>query len=172
MIPTITFMKQSFRRFNQEYFQGSLPTPGFKISRSAKSLGYFRWIGNTLSDGTIEYTYFIACSKYYDRPVEEVENTMLHEMCHLWVFINYPNTTDPPHGPIWRSIANRITKASNNKYIITVLTFPGYNINPQMLRSSKKASRPPRKRRTTYQPSFRRTLLRTLFLLMLLVLFL
>ena len=165
-------MKQSFRRFNQEYFHGSLPTPGFKISRSSKNLGYFRWIGNTLADGTIEYTYFIACSKYYDRPMKDLENTMLHEMCHLWVFINYPNTTEPTHGPIWQSIAKRITKASNNKYIITVRAFPGYCINPQMLRSSKKATRPPRKRRTTYQPSFRRTLLRTLFLLMLLVLFL
>ena len=173
MLPTIRLMKQSFHRFNQEYFQGSLPTPEFKISKSSKLYGYCRRVCITQADGTIEYRYTIACTKYYYFPTREIENIMLHEMCHLWVFINYPDTTEPPHGPIWQSIADRITTASNNKYIITPSSVSCWIfINPKMLRIPKKSTRPPRKPRTTYQPSFTHTLLRTLFLLLLLVLFL
>lgn len=173
MLPTISFMRQSFHRFNQEYFQGSLPTPEFKISKSSKLYGYCNRLWFKHADGTIEYRYIIACSKYYDYPLEEIENTMLHEMCHLWVFIYYPDTTEPSHGPIWQSIANRITIATNNKYVITpASTSRWIFINPKMLRNPKKSSRPPRTRHSTYKPSFRHTLLRTLFLLMLLVLFL
>ena len=173
MLPTIRLMKQSFHRFNQQYFQGYLPTPEFKISKSSKLLGYCRRLCFTQADGTIGNRYIIACSKYFDCPLEDIENTMLHEMCHLWVFIYYPDTTEPSHGPIWQSIANRITVASNNKYIITpVSTCPVVFINPKMRRPPKKSSRPSRTPHTTYKPSFRHTLLRTLFLLMLLVLFL
>ena len=173
MLPTIRLMKQLFHRFNQQYFQGCLPTPEFKISKSSKLYGYCNRLWFKQADGTIEYRYIIACSKYYDYPLEEIENTMLHEMCHLWVFIYYPNTTEPSHGPIWQSIANRITVASNNKYIITPgSTCPVVFINPKLRRPPKKSSRPFCTPHTSYQPSFRHTLLRTLFLLMLLVLFL
>lgn len=173
MLPTIRLMRQSFHRFNQQYFQGCLPTPEFKISKSSKLLGYCRSSWYTLDDGTIEYRYIIACSKYFDCPLEDIENTMLHEMCHLWVFVYYPNTTEPSHGPIWQSIANRITIATNNKYIITpASTSTRIFINPKMRRPPKRSTRPSYTRRSTYQPSFRHTLLRTLFLLMILVLFL
>lgn len=173
MLPTISFMRQSFHRFNQEYFQGTLPTPEFKISKSSKLYGYCRRVCITQADGTIEYRYTIACTKYYYFPTREIENIMLHEMCHLWVFINYPDTTEPSHGPIWQSIANRITVASNNKYIITPgSTCPVVFINPKLRRPPKKSSRPSFTPHTTYKPSFRHTLLRTILLLMLLVLFL
>ena len=173
MLPTIRLMKQTFRRFNQQYFQGCLPTPEFKISKSSKLYGYCNRLWSKQADGTIVYRYVIACSKYFDYPLVEIENTMLHEMCHLWVYIYYPDTTEPSHGPIWQSIADRITAASNNKYIITPSSASCWIfINPKMLRIPKKSTRPPRKPRTTYQPSFTHTLLRTLFLLLLLVLFL
>ena len=171
MLPTIRLMKQSFHRFNQQYFQGSLPTPEFKISKSSKLYGYCRRVCITQADGTIEYRYTIACTKYYYFPTREIENIMLHEMCHLWVFINYPDTTEPSHGPIWQSIANRITVASNNKYIITPgSTCPVVFINPKLRRPPKRSTRPSFTSRSTYKPSFRHTLLRTLFLLMYLVL--
>ena len=173
MLPTIRLMKLSFHRFNQQYFQGCLPTPEFKISKSSKLYGYCRRVCITQADGTIEYRYVIASSKYFDCPLEDIENTMLHEMCHLWVFVYYPNTTEPSHGPIWQSIANRITIATNNKYIITpASTSTRIFINPKMRRPPKRSTRPSCTRRSTYKPSFRHTLLRTLFLLMLLVLFL
>ena len=54
MLPTIRLMKQSFHRFNQEYFQGSLPTPEFKISKSSKLYGYCRRVCITQADGTGE----------------------------------------------------------------------------------------------------------------------
>ena len=118
MIANIRFMKQAFQRFNHEYFQDSLPTPTFKISRSTKNMGTCARFPRVLPDGTPYYSYVISCSKYFFCALEEHENTMLHEMCHLWVFINYPNTTEPSHGPIWKSIAERVTIASNYKYVI------------------------------------------------------
>lgn len=168
MLPTLTFMKQTFRRFNYEYFHGSLPTPTFKISSSSVYMGTCaRYPSANYSN-----TYVITCSKYFDCPLEELENTMLHEMCHLWVFINHPYTTEPSHGPIWQSIANKVTMASNYKYVIAAESACFYTINPPAARPRKKSSRPSRKKRVTPKPSFRRTLLRTLFLLMILVLFL
>ena len=173
MLPTLTFMKQTFRRFNYEYFHGSLPTPTFKISSSSVYMGTCARYPSVNAYGASYNTYVITCSKYFDCPLEELENTMLHEMCHLWVFINHPYTTEPSHGPIWQSIANRVTVATNNKYIITpASTSRRIFINPKMRRPPRKSSRPPSKPRTTYKPSFRHTLLRTLFLLMILVLFL
>ena len=173
MLPTLTFMKQTFRRFNYEYFHGSLPTPTFKISSSSVYMGTCARYASVNAYGASYNTYVITCSKYFDCPLEELENTMLHEMCHLWVFINHPYTTEPSHGPIWQSIANRVTMASNYKYVIAAeSTCTVCTINPPAARARKKSTRPRRKKRVTPKPSFRRTLLRTLFLLMILVLFL
>ena len=152
MLPTIRLMKQSFHRFNQEYFQGCLPTPEFKISKSSKLYGYCNRLLSKQADGTIVYRYVIACSKYFDYPLVEIENTMLHEMCHLWVYIYYPDTTEPSHGPIWQSIADRITAASNNKYIITPSSASCWIfINPKMLRIPKKSKDPQEVHPTTPQ---------------------
>ena len=119
MIATVNFVRQTFRRFNHEYFRGALPTPAFKLIRDSNSMGFCSSKQVNHADGTSTYRYIIACSTYYDCPQEEVENTILHEMCHLWVFINYPDTNEKSHGPLWQSIAKRVTVASGNKYVIT-----------------------------------------------------
>ncbi|MBR5716704.1 MAG: SprT-like domain-containing protein [Bacteroidales bacterium] len=119
MIATINFMRQTFRRFNHEYFRGTLPTPAFQLIMDSSRLGFCssHWTNN--ADGTTTCSYIIACSTYYDCPIVEVENTILHEMCHLWVFVNYPYTKENPHGPLWQSIAKSVTVASHRKYVIT-----------------------------------------------------
>lgn len=172
MLPTLTFIQQTFHRFNQEYFQGTLPTPAFKITWTSEEMGACSRHTRIDAYGITHSRYEISCSKYFDCPLEELENTMLHEMCHLWVFINYPNTTEPSHGPIWQSIADWVTAASNHKYVIAAQTPCHYAINPPKVRTRKKSTRPRRKKHVTPKPSFARSLLRTLFLLLLLVLFL
>ena len=95
MLPTLTFIQQTFHRFNQEYFQGTLPTPAFKITWTSEEMGACTRHTRIDAYGITHSRYEISCSKYFDCPLEELENTMLHEMCHLWVFINYPTRPNP-----------------------------------------------------------------------------
>lgn len=119
MIATLSFMAEAFNRFNTEYFNNKLPIPTFELNKLSTALGQCAMMPRRRPDRTLYYKYKIMCSIYYDQPKVELENTMLHEMCHLWVFVNYPNIDEPSHGKTWQRIANSVTYASKGKYHIT-----------------------------------------------------
>lgn len=70
-----------FNKFNKEYFGERLPTPIIYINQSRKALGLCSYKLNKLN-GTVTHT--IKISNFYDRPMHDIEQTLIHEMIHLY----------------------------------------------------------------------------------------
>lgn len=75
---TISYLKEAFKKYNNEYFKDKLREPEFIISHEKNALGrccYPR-------DGK---GYRIKISDYYVRPQKDIDNTLIHEMIHLYI---------------------------------------------------------------------------------------
>jgi len=141
MIATLDFMTKAFEQFNKEFFKNILPLPTFELTKDSKCMGTCARYDRLHADGTPYYKYVICCSTYFDCPQVELENTIIHEMCHLWVFITHPKTTESSHGPIWQSIANKVTNASKYKYIISAKSLcPELATNDDVARNGYKST--------------------------------
>ena len=93
-----------FKKFNKEYWNGSLPTPAFKVSKSS-----YRVLGrHTCKTGFIKsFDHTIIIYNYYDRTEHCFQETLLHEMCHLYVAVKY---NKGGHGIEWKREAARINQ--------------------------------------------------------------
>lgn len=101
MKPTIQFIADNFKKFNEEYFDGGLITPTFELMRSKSVFGQFchNW-----------GAYKIRISTYYDREEKNILNTLIHEMIHQYIRQNNIRDTRPHHGKVFFSIADRINR--------------------------------------------------------------
>ena len=80
MVLTIKFIENSFDKYNVLYFNGLLKKPIFKITNSKRRLGS---LGTRYLPFKNEYT--LSVSKYYDRTEKQYDNTIIHEMIHLYI---------------------------------------------------------------------------------------
>ena len=104
---TIDYLENKFLFYNVKYFYGALRIPMFKIISSSNRLGYMRVERERNSDCSISKKYTIAVSKYYDRTEKEYDNTLIHEMIHL--YIDQQNIKDTSsHGRIFKQECFRI----------------------------------------------------------------
>ena len=100
MIPTISKVNEWFDEFNLKVFGGGLPKVKMTITNTRRQLGQFYW-GNGRGIG-------IKISGYYDAPVDDLRNTVLHEMCHLYCY--WKGWLHEGHGERWKKIAAYATK--------------------------------------------------------------
>lgn len=100
MIPTIKDVKTWFDEFNASVFNNELPKVKITITNTRCQLGQFYW-GNGRGIG-------IKISAYYDAPADEIRNTVLHEMCHLYCYHN--GWYREGHGLRWKQIAAYATR--------------------------------------------------------------
>lgn len=76
----------AYNHFNDQLFGGSLPNCLLTLQREKKTYGYFsakRFVnksGDTTDEIAMNPSYFAVC------PIEEIMQTIVHEMCHLWQF--------------------------------------------------------------------------------------
>ena len=118
MIPTIPWMKEKFTEYNKKYFGGRLPEPKFSVQPLADEWGNYkaqaqfnmltRKIVNVTGPGTL------CLTNSFSRKEEAVISTLLHEMCHMYVYLVmgiYPNDI---HGREFLSIANKINGQGHN----------------------------------------------------------
>lgn len=63
----------------------------------------------------------ISINVKYSRPLDDIENTLIHEMCHYWQFIvnGIWKRSDDGHGEDFIEIAEQINAKSNGKIKIT-----------------------------------------------------
>ncbi len=112
MIITLSYLRNRFCQFNDLCFGGCLPVPRLKVGNARTMLGSLRYrrerglLGRTrLVDITL------TVSAFYNLPQEEIDDTILHEMIHL--FIASQNLKDDsPHGRLFRQKMDEI----NSKY--------------------------------------------------------
>lgn len=71
-----------FEKANEKYFNGELPKPVISIQATKDAYGWCTNYGAWTND---EENYFEInlSADYLDRPIEEMCNTLLHEMVHL-----------------------------------------------------------------------------------------
>ena len=103
---TTNFIKENFIVFNNRYFDGKLRMPRFEVIHSKSLLGQLNWddTGGIITD------YVIRVSDYFNRGEKGVQNTILHEMIHLYIRQNKLKDTRTHHGAIFYREADRINK--------------------------------------------------------------
>lgn len=126
---TLDFIKKSFNKFNNEYFDGKLLTPSFEISDTRRALGDFRRRGNY---------YRIRISDYYIRSKKDIETTILHEMIHLYQ--SQFQCLDRKHGEDFKAKAWEINYKSDYD-IERCSSTKGCEINPKYLEKASLQSK-------------------------------
>ena len=110
MKPTIPFMVENFKRFNEQFFNNELPIPIFALVKRGNAFGDCRTCKTRVY-------YRIRLNFMYDRELQAIETTLIHEMIHL--YIHYHNLYDnSSHGCTFQRIAARIKNESNGYYDI------------------------------------------------------
>lgn len=90
MVPNLQWIKQNFDFFNQKYFGNSLPAPKFVLGCPGDLWGYYDGDATALfgeritrvnSPGTI------ALTTAYSRNEHSIQNTLIHEMIHMYIIV-------------------------------------------------------------------------------------
>ena len=106
---------------NESLFKGIDIT--FNIIHTRHKLGYFMprtdWRGRH---------YSIDVSDYYICGEDEYRNTLLHEMCHLWIYLM--GYRGEHHGKKWQNIADLISHRTGY-HISRCTNRRGYKIDPR-----------------------------------------
>ena len=98
MRPTLDFLRDSFSRFNTICFGGKLPEPDFRLSNARSFMGQFRH-PRVFSRERCR----ISLNARYDLPREELEDVVIHEMIHYYIW--HARLRDSSsHGPVFRRI--------------------------------------------------------------------
>jgi len=110
MRPTVEFLQERFAQFNALCFGGQLPEVAIRVSKARTYLGQLRyqhkrnWLGiKKISDLTL------SISARYDLPENEVEDTLIHEMIHLYILVKNLRDTSA-HGPLFRGMMDSINQ--------------------------------------------------------------
>ena len=103
MRPTLLYIEQRYDYFNRLCFDGQLPKVGLRLSNARSFVGQLRYKRKRtlLSWQKIE-DLTISISVRYDLTEEEVEDTLLHEMIHLYILLSGQRDTST-HGVLFRS---------------------------------------------------------------------
>lgn len=128
---TLSFIVETWLKFNEAYFMGRLHMPQFKIITTRRTLGLCSQKNGVMS---------ISISNYYDRERKDFEETILHEMIHQWQICVYGYGN---HGKTFRVKAEHIKCLSKNKYNITRTTNVIAPLSEQGQAKEKRAFIPP-----------------------------
>ena len=152
--PTVAFVRQKYNEFNAAYFNGFLPKCSISIKPLGEKSGHviagtFRFTSTSgmmnLGDG--KFLYFdsktdqyhsnigknnigllkpvITINSKYKAPIKQLENTIIHEMCHFYTYFNedgsfrIPSSENNHHGPDFFAAAEMVGVNSNGKIKIT-----------------------------------------------------
>ena len=110
MKPDLAYIKDRFRYFNSRIFVSPLPEPKFQISDAATHAGMF--IGKYRADGypvTVPLECCIRISRRHDLEPTVLDDVLIHEMIHYWLWYNNMRDT-APHGVLFLRLMNEINR--------------------------------------------------------------
>ena len=104
MRATLEFVQDRFDEFNRLCFEGKLPQVPMRISNARTYLGVCRYRKRRRLFGGYEmYGFSISISARFDLPEAEIEDTIIHEMIHYYIWQNGIKDTSA-HGQEFRRI--------------------------------------------------------------------
>lgn len=111
MLPTLPFIEDRFDYFNRLCFQNSLPRPTFRLSNARTYLGQMAYRRKRGLLGQIigKEALILSVSRRYDLPPAEIEDTIIHEMIHLYIHVHHVRDTSA-HGPAFRRMMDDINR--------------------------------------------------------------
>ncbi len=112
MRPDLPYIKAKFKEYNDAFFGGELPELPIRLSNARTTLGCFvrpRNYPSSLERGVGEC--HIRISVRLDYPELEVENTIIHEMIHYWIWFKRIKDSSA-HGPHFRAKMTEINRLS------------------------------------------------------------
>lgn len=92
-------IQAEFSRLNASYFKRSLRPPVFLLSEAATRLGRF-----DLASRTLELSRALAL----EHPWNVLVEVLKHEMAHQYVLEHLGIVDEPPHGPTFREVCQRL----------------------------------------------------------------
>ena len=110
MRPTQAYIERRFSEFNAQYFGGQLPTVPVRLTSARTYLGQLGFKRKrTLLGSTKNYDFVLRISIRADLPEQEVEDTLLHEMIHLYIASKQLKDTSA-HGRLFRQLMADINR--------------------------------------------------------------
>lgn len=106
MRATLVFLRERFEYYNSLCFDGRLPLINLRLSSSLRTLGTLRHPRHRTSS-TMPSEITLSISNRLDLDTVVVEDTIIHEMIHLYIFWNKIKDTSV-HGVHFRKIMNHI----------------------------------------------------------------
>ena len=109
---SVQYLRYKFDEFNTLCFGGELPPIALKVINAKSFMGQFSYRKRrVLPCGTRVYGLQLKISSHYDMTKEELDDTLLHEMIHYYIF--HKRITDTsPHGRVFRQLMHDI----NSRY--------------------------------------------------------
>ena len=99
MIPTTAYIHEKFDEFNRLMFEGKLPQVPVRITRARSYLGLLSYTVKRSLFGKKRYNDFLlSVSAVRDLPENVIEDTVIHEMIHLYIHHNGTGTPVPTDG--------------------------------------------------------------------------
>lgn len=82
-------MMKMFNQINADFFDGELPKVIITFESGYKK-GAFGWITSVKDwkQGNEERYHINISSDFFDRPINNIISTLIHEMCHLYALVN------------------------------------------------------------------------------------
>lgn len=112
MKPTIPWMKQKFAEYNKKYFGGKLPLPKFEVKPMMDMWGKYdlnaRYRNSDRKIVQINDTGVLTLTSAFQRNEKDVISTLLHEMCHEYLYLVEKIFPKNMHGVEFMSVAANI----------------------------------------------------------------
>lgn len=119
MKATVEYIERKFEEFNKQMFGGRLPKIPIVLSDAKSFLGVCVAKSTTLPNGLKQYyDYELRINTRIDFPEDVVEDTIIHEMIHYFIFFNNLHDTSA-HGNIFLSIMQSINDNYGRKLSIS-----------------------------------------------------
>ncbi len=110
MTATIEYITDRFNEYNRDFFDGALPPVRIELSNARTWLGLCTSRVRRRWDGRLErYDFRLRISTRLDLPESEIQDTIIHEMIHYYIWYNGIRDTSA-HGKVFRSMMDRINR--------------------------------------------------------------
>lgn len=110
-------LQKEFDLANRKYFGGKVKPVKLRYYRTSKKVGYVSFFVQSRKPFIVGEIRYLTISSYWNLSKTDFLETLLHEMCHLYMLQNYKDYTwkGGTHGPEWKKLAAKISAKAGVK---------------------------------------------------------